>query len=319
MSPWFKRRGGDQPGGPSREELAEQAAVAAQRSQDSLAEIEAGGLPLGAQERLKEIAAGGGAGVFSSDLSVQEYSLLTGLGVKPVTQVMGSSIYRVGWQPIVYNVPTEVTVLSGAFNECRRLALGRLAQEAQLAAADAVVGVRVERGSHDWAAGAIEFIAVGTAVRLPAAMRHPAGETVLTDLSGQQFVQLCRAGVRPVGIAGHTSVRYVPATWATQQALGGGLGGSSWLNQELGDFTQGVYEARELAVAAVVAQAARLGGDGLVGMQISQRARTYRVNRGMFEAEDLEVTFDVMGTVICEDPSLAAVPNSAPLGVLSLK
>jgi uncharacterized protein YbjQ (UPF0145 family) len=215
MSPWFKRRGGDQPGGPSREELAEQAAVAAQRSQDSLAEIEAGGLPLGAQERLKEIAAGGGAGVFSSDLSVQEYSLLTGLGVKPVTQVMGSSIYRVGWQPIVYNVPTEVTVLSGAFNECRRLALGRLAQEAQLAAADAVVGVRVERGSHDWAAGAIEFIAVGTAVRLPAAMRHPAGETVLTDLSGQQFVQLCRAGVRPVGIAGHTSVRYVPATWAT--------------------------------------------------------------------------------------------------------
>ncbi len=41
----------------------------------------------------------------------------------PITQVMGSSIYKVGWQPTYYNVPTEVRVLSDAYNECRRLGL----------------------------------------------------------------------------------------------------------------------------------------------------------------------------------------------------
>ncbi len=33
---------------------------------------------------------------------------------------------HVGWQPTYYNVPTEVRVLSEAYNESRRLALGRL-------------------------------------------------------------------------------------------------------------------------------------------------------------------------------------------------
>ncbi len=233
---------------------------------------------------------------------------------------MGSSIYQVGWQPVYYNVPTEVRVLSGAYNESRRLALGRLLEEARLAAADAVVGVRIVRGAHDWVAGAIEFIAVGTAVRLAPQMRHPDGAAVLTDLTGQEFVQLCRAGLRPVGIAAHTSVHYVPASWQTQRATSGGWGGASWVNQELGDFTQGVYDAREKAIGAATAQAGQLGADGIVGVQISEHARTHRVTRSMYECEDLEVTFHVMGTAIREDPTLASSHQPAePLTVLSLR
>jgi uncharacterized protein YbjQ (UPF0145 family) len=251
---------------------------------------------------------------------VQEYSLLAGFGVQLLTQVMGSSIYKVGWQPVYFNVPTEVSVLSGAFNESRRLALGRLTEEARLAAADAVVGVKIEQGSHDWATGAIEFIAVGTAVRLPLHMRHPDGATVLTDLTGQEFVQLCHAGVRPVGIAAHTSVQYVPATLQTQQATSGGWAGASWSNQELGDFTQGVYAAREKAVGAAASQARRLGADGLVGVQITEHSRTHSVTRGMYESEDLEVTFHVMGTAVREDPSLAdRHARAKPLSVISLR
>jgi len=41
---------------------------------------------------------------------------------------------------VYYNQPTEVSVLSGAFNESRQLALGRLIEETRLADADAVVG-----------------------------------------------------------------------------------------------------------------------------------------------------------------------------------
>lgn len=316
MSPLFGRRSGEE-----KAAGRERDAVAQQRAEESRQRIMDGGLPLAAEERLRELAAGGGAGVFSSDLSVQEFSALAGFGVRPITQVMGSSIYNVGWQPVYYNVPTEVTVLSGAFNQCRSLALGRLLQEARLAAADAVVGVRIEEGRHDWAAGAIEFIAVGTAVRLPAEMRHPGGDAVLTDLTGQQFVQLCRAGVRPMGIAAHTSVHYVPATWQTVQAMRAGWGGSAWINQELVDFTQGVYAAREKAVRAAGQQARRLGADGLVGVQIDQHSRMHTVNRGMYEAEDLEVTFHVMGTAVREDPALAAhrPTPGAPLSIISLR
>ena len=319
MTPWFHRKSEDEQAA----ELAsvEAAAQAEVRAEESRRRIEAGGLPVAAEERLRQLASiDGQPGLFSSDLSVQEFALLAGFGVQPLTQVMGSSIYNVGWQTVYYNVPTEVSVLSGAYNECRRLALGRLLEEAQLAAADAVVGVKIEEGSHDWAARAIEFIAVGTAVRLAEHMRHPDGGTVLTDLTGQQFVQLCKVGVRPIGIAAHTSVHYVPASWQTQQATSGGWGGSGWANQELVDFTRGVYAAREKAVGAATNQARALGADGLVGVQISEHARTHAVKRGMYDCEDLEVTFHVMGTAVREDSTLAdRQAMTTPLSILSLR
>ncbi len=323
MSPLFRRRSEEEKAAAkaaeeARREAAERAAV---RDAESRTLIEQGRIPLVAAERLEQLAgarAEGAAALFSSDLAVSEWSALARLGIAPVTQVMGSSIYHVGWQPTYYNVPTEVSVLSGAYNECRRLALGRLLEEAQAARADAVLGVRIEQGTHDWLAGAVEFIAVGTAVRLPEAMREPQGRTVLSDLSGQEFTQLCEAGTRPVGIAAHTSVHYVPASPQTQQAQGGF--GASWLNQELGDFTQGVYEAREKALGFVAAQVRELGGDGVIGVALSEHGRTHAVRRGMYESRDLEVTFHVMGTVIREDPSLAVSQSMpAPLKVLALR
>src|ERR1700722_17415455 len=319
MTPWFHRKTEEEQ---AAEQAADEAAAQAEvRAEESRRRVEAGGLPLAAEERLRQLASiDGKPGLFSSDLSVQEFALLAGFGVQPLTQVMGSSIYNVGWQTVYYNVPTEVTVLSGAYNECRRLALSRLLEEAQLAAADAVVGVKIVEGAHDWAARAIEFIAVGTAVRLAEPMRHPDGATVLTDLTGQQFVQLCKVGVRPVGIAAHTSVHYVPASWQTQQATGGGWGGSSWANQELVDFTRGVYAAREKAVGAVTSQARQQGADGIVGVQIKQSSRTHAVKRGMYDSEDLEVTFHVIGTAIREDSSLADQQAMIkPLSILSLR
>jgi uncharacterized protein YbjQ (UPF0145 family) len=330
MSPLFHRRSVE-------EKAAEQAAAearreasqrSAERAAASLELIEQGHIPVVASERLARFAqAGADSGtdssrgstaVFTSDLEVSEWSALARLGVTPITQVMGSSIYHVGWQPRNYNVPTEVRVLSDAYNECRRLALGRLLEEARTCRADAVVGVRIDQGAHDWAAGAVEFIAVGTAVRLPEAMRDRAGQTVLSDLSGQEFTQLCEAGTRPLGIAAHTSVHYVPASAQTQMAQGSF--GASWANQELVDFSQGVYEAREKAMGFIDAQVRELGGDGVIGVEISEHSRTHAVRRGMYESKDLEVTFHVMGTVIREDPMLASqTAQTPPLKILSLR
>jgi uncharacterized protein YbjQ (UPF0145 family) len=321
MSPLFHRRSVE-------EKAADQAAAqerreAAQRSDERAAQslelIEQGHIPVAAAERLAQFTeAGAGSAVFSSDLAVSEWSALARLGVTPITQVMGSSIYHVGWQPTYYNVPTEVRVLSDAYNESRRLALGRLLEEAQACRADAVVAVEIIQGAHDWVDGAVEFVAIGTAVRLPQEMRDRDRNAVLSDLTGQEFTLLCEAGVRPVGIAAHTSVHYVPASAQTQMAQG--AWGASWANQELVDFSQGVYEAREKAMGFVGAQVRELGGDGVIGVQIGEQSRTHAVRRGMYESKDLEVTFHVMGTVVREDPALASrSAQSPPLTILSLR
>jgi uncharacterized protein YbjQ (UPF0145 family) len=323
MSPLFHRRSEEEKAAEraAAEERRAAGARAAERTAASLALIEAGRIPLAASERLGAFAAGtaggGGGEAFSSDLAVSEWSALARLGVRPVTQVMGSSVFHVGWQPTYYNVPTEVSVLSDAYNECRRLALGRLREEASACRADAVVGVRIEQGAHDWAAGAIEFIALGTAVTLPPELATQARETVLSDLTGQEFALLCQAGMRPVGIAAHTSVHYVPASAQTQRAQSSMM--ASWANQELVDFSQGVYEAREKALASISSQVRDLGGDGIIGVQLGQSGRTHAVQRGLYESKDLEVTFHVMGTVIREDPSLApTTPPAPPMQILAL-
>jgi uncharacterized protein YbjQ (UPF0145 family) len=301
LSPLFRRGPRIDPA-----EIQEQA----RRDEESLERLRQGHIPLAAAERLATLAAPdpNAQTVFASDLSVHEFSLLHRLGIVPITLVMGSSIYQTGWQMTYFNYPTEIDTLSRAYNESRRLALARLLEETELAGADAVVGVRIEQGAHDWSQGSVEFIAVGTAVRLPEALKSPDGP-VLTDLSGQEFWRLCASGMRPVGIAAHTSVHYVPATWQTAQAMRGGLftGATSYYNQELSDFTQGVYDAREKAMAYVTDQARSLGADGIVGVRIGEHSSTRRINRGGMECEDLIVTFHVIGTAIREDANLAAV------------
>jgi uncharacterized protein YbjQ (UPF0145 family) len=287
------------------------------RDERSLERLRQGGIPLAAAERLDELRKRGReSGAFASDLSVSEFALLHNLGIAPLTMVMGSSIYQVGWQGAYYMAPTEIRALSDAYNESRRLALGRMLEETRLAGADAVVGVRLEQGSHDWASGAVEFIAVGTAVRLPEALRAVQGP-VLTDLGGQEFWQLCAAGIRPVGITAHTSVHYVPATWQTARATGGGLfaGATSYYNQELADFTQGVYDAREKAMAYITDQARAVDAHGIIGVRVDEHTSTRRVNRGGIECEDLIVSFHVMGTAVREDTGLADTVAAKPPAV----
>src|SRR5580658_2662318 len=73
---------------------AEQDAPA--RAEESVRAIEAGGLPLAARERLASLRASGGS--YTSDLSTSEFLLIRQAGFKPVSQVMGSCFYHVGWQ-----------------------------------------------------------------------------------------------------------------------------------------------------------------------------------------------------------------------------
>ena len=290
--PLFSRGGDD-------DREARQAAEAQQSA--SLAALERGELPLRAQQRLADLGKTGG-GFFTSDLSVDEFALVHAIGLRPLTQVMGSSIYHVGWQqrPGTWGMQTgaisqELTVVSEAWNSARLRAFARLEQEAKLVGADAVVGVRLTVGQHDWAAEAIEYVAVGTAVRIDGAERTE--RPALTDLSGQDFWKLRQAGHRPLGVVGASTVHYIVAGWSTQQAQSGFY--ASWANQELKDFTRGVYDARETALARMTAEARHQGAAGVVGVSISHHIERREAGGGSGR-QDLVVTFHVLGTAIGE-------------------
>ena len=275
--------------------------AAAAEQAASLEALERGGLPLRAQQRLADIEAGD---LFTSDLSVNEFALVHSIGLRPLAQVMGSSIYHVGWQqrPGQWGgwqpggLSQELTTLSEAWNTARERAFGRLEQEASLLGAHAVVGVRLTKGAHDWAAGSIEYIAVGTAVRIEGA--DPADRPVLTDLSGNDYWKLWQAGYKPLGVVGASSVYYIVSSWQQQQAMGGMF--SSWANQELRDFTQGVYDARETTLGRVSAEARRHGAAGVVGVTIEHSVQEREVEGGGRHRTDLIVTMHVIGTTIAE-------------------
>ncbi|HEY5285866.1 MAG TPA: heavy metal-binding domain-containing protein [Solirubrobacteraceae bacterium] len=305
----------DEPADPG-ESPAEQA--------ESLARVERGGIPLGAERRLRELGEHGGA--FTSDLSVGDFALCHQLGLKPVSQVMGSSIYQVGYQSTPWpsamggGFMFEMQALSEAWNEVRELALGRLAQEAQHVGADAVVGVEMNTGEHDWAENAIEYVVIGTAIRHESGASGDssagAGESrgdratgdgrrgrdapVLTELSVADYAKLLSAGVEPLGVVAWSSVFFVGASYSTQMMSGiGGLGFTQ--NQELPEFTQGVYSARESVVSRLADQAARLDASGVIGVRIAHGIQRTTVGAGTYSQGGLMVTFHAIGTAIRED------------------
>jgi uncharacterized protein YbjQ (UPF0145 family) len=261
--------------------------------------VEAGGIPLAAEQRLRELGAGETA--FTSELSVAGFALSRLDAVRPVCQVMGSSVYKVGWQNYPWgsswggdSVATELRALTDAWNDARSRALSRLEQEAKLAGCHAVVGVTFEQNAHDFFTDEIEIVVRGTAVQLP----ENTERTVLSDLSLAEYTLLRRAGYAPVGIVAASSVWYVIPSWQTRRLTTG------WQryqpNQELTDFTQGLYYAREMALGRASSDASALGAHGLVGVSIDEHVGRREVEQSNSRRLDLIVTFHVIGTAIVE-------------------
>ncbi len=290
--------------------------------QESLARIEAGGIPVAAERRLRELGEHGGS--YTSDLSVGDFALCHQLGLAPLAQVMGSSIYQVGYQSSPWpsglggGFMFELETLSEAWNEVRRRALNRLAEEAGHVGADSVVGVDLRTDAHDWAENSIEYMVIGTAVRHGKGSQGTAGsgggaagsgggdpgsgggDPVLTELSVADYWKLVQAGIEPLGVVAWSSVFFVGASYATQM-MSGGLGGLGFTqNQELPEFTQGIYSARETVVERMTAQAASLRASGVIGVRIAHSIGRMSVGGGRYERGGLMVTFHAIGTAIRE-------------------
>ena len=197
-------------------------------------------LPKDAAHRLEELE----HGLFTSDLSVNEFLLVKEAGFHPLGFVMGSSIYHIGIQTRKWGESQELTKLTEAMYTARELAMTRMEEEAQELGADGVVGVRLDVNYYEWGNDSAEFIAFGTAVKAEdgKSYRNALGKPFTSDLSGQDFWTLMQTGHVPQGLVMGTCVFHIAHRKLTQ-ALG-----SMGQNVELPNFTQALYEARELAM-----------------------------------------------------------------------
>ena len=267
------------------------------RSQEQMAR---GGLPLDAEERLRDLH--GRRDFFTSNLSVSEFVLAADDGLRPLGQVMGSTIYHVGWQYTPIYQSGEMTTLTHAQYQARMLALSRLQQEAKLLGAHGVIGVRLERKMQAWGENLLEWTARGTAIALDKG-DVPALPFVCA-LSGQEFWTLRRAGYRPVGFAFGTCVYYHVASMMTQYATQGGIWGQGYTaNIELTDYTQAVYTARHKAMGRLEEEARRVAAEGVVGVLIEKDIRTQEVEASNTTGNsgtrrDLVVQFTALGTAV---------------------
>ncbi|HME01450.1 MAG TPA: YbjQ family protein, partial [Solirubrobacteraceae bacterium] len=151
------------------------------------------------------------SGLFTSDLSVNEFLLVRHAGFQPLGLVIGSSIYHIGYQQAQWKQSQEMNVLSQAMYEARELAMTRMEEEADQLGADGIVGVRLTIGRYDWGESMAEFIAMGTAVKHRGGELHraPSGRPFTSDLSGQEFWTLLQTGHRPVGMVMGSCVYHV--------------------------------------------------------------------------------------------------------------
>jgi len=258
-------------------------------------------LPPDAQQRLQEMR---GRKFFTSDLSVNEFLLVREAGFEPLGLVIGSSIYHIGYQFTNSMQNQEMGVLTQALYQARELAMSRMEAEADQLGADGIVGVRIQVGKYSWGENLVEFMAVGTAVQARDGSNHrtPQGKPFTSDLSGQDFRTLLAAGYRPVALTMGTCVYHVGV-----QGLRQWFSSTMGQNIEMQNYTQAIYEARELAMSRMQAEAEAVGAQGIVGARIQESSYGWDTH---------VIEFFSIGTAII--PTRADHQIAAPQMVISL-
>lgn len=256
-------------------------------------------LPKDAAHRLEELE----HGLFTSDLSVNEFLLVKEAGFHPLGFVMGSSIYHIGLQTRKWGQSQELTKLTEAMYTARELAMTRMEEEAQELGADGVVGVRLDVNYYEWGSDSAEFIAFGTAVKAEdgTSHRNVQGKPFTSDLSGQDFWTLMQTGHVPQGLVMGTCVFHIAHRKFTQ-ALG-----SVGQNVELPNFTQALYEARELAMTRMQDEATELQASGIVGVRLEEKSHQWGSHT---------IEFLALGTAVTKRSGEFTLPK--PTTIISL-
>ncbi len=278
-----------------------------------LERIGRGGIPLGAEQRLKRIAAAS-TPFFTSDLSAKEYAIAQASGLTPIALIMGSSVVQHGWQNYGWSSYAggirEMPSFAAPWNLSRQRSFDRLRQEAQLAGADAVIGIEMTTKPFLGDPGNVELVVFGTAVRETTLVRRDGSGLPgprMCALSAQDVDKLRRIGAETLGVIGHTSVVCVALSMQGNQMMG-----SWWGNQEMTEVTEGVYAARHLAMNEVRRQASEVGANDMVISTLKHTIDHHEYERAGFRYHFFIVSMHVLGTAIALG---GHEPHPAPLGV----
>jgi uncharacterized protein YbjQ (UPF0145 family) len=243
--------------------------------------------------------------IFTSDLSANELLLVQESGFDPVGLVVGCSIYHIGDQQTNLTKNHEMTTVTTAMSRARELAMSRMEAEAHALGADGIVGVRLEVEHGEWGKRSMEFSAIGTAIvhrNAPRRFQNKRDRPFTSDLSGQDFCTLLRAGYRPLGLVMGNCVYHIaaPSVGRFVRRLA--------RNAELPEYTQALYNSRELAMSRMQQEARALGARGVVGANVHERTHTWGART---------IEFLAMGTAVeAIRPSPAIDPPALVLPVV---
>jgi uncharacterized protein YbjQ (UPF0145 family) len=257
-------------------------------------------LPKDAAHRLEELE----HGLFTSDLSVNEFLLVKDAGFHPLGFVMGSSIYHIGLQTRNWSKSQELDKLTSAMYAARELAINRMEEEATELGADGVVGVRLDVNYYEFGKDTAEFIAMGTAIKAEdgRSYRNIDGKPFTSDLSGQAFWTLRRVGHVPLGLVMGTCVYHIAHRGIGQAISQAGQ------NAELPNFTQALYDARELATTRMQDEANHLQASGIVEVKLIEKSH-------MWGSHTIE--FLALGTAVASLEGAAGL--TSPQTIISLE
>jgi len=112
-----------------------------------------------------------GGAPFTSHLSGQGVHALLAAGYRPLSLVMGAAVWGVSrwdsaaWLSARRRRRVEYPEMTREIATARELAIRRMGVEARAVRAAGVVGMTIEQRSHTWGGDAMEFVALGTAIR----------------------------------------------------------------------------------------------------------------------------------------------------------
>ena len=252
------------------------------------------------------------SGTWNSDLSVAELAAIHSVGFAPAGQVTGSAVYRIAVQgiPSCGTAPpsqppvTELVEYGRALHDVRRLALDRMTREAVELEGHGVVGVRLTVRRFEHAANAVEFTAIGTAVRRPGA--EPLRQPFLSALDGCELAKLLHAGLVPSRLAIGIAALHVHTTTVTEEA-------SRQADLVRSDLSAAASSVRSLAMARLAGEARAGGADGCVGSRL--HLDVWPVPCGIHRDRDHVLQFTAVATAVAR---FDAPSRPAPEPVVSL-
>lgn len=274
---------------------------------------------------------------FTSNLTVAEHHAIRSAGFTPVGQVLGTCVYAIGYTGTwncgywggyggygggfagpggitgrgfggMASHTTEAPGLRDSLYQARTLAMQRMQGEAAELGGDGVVAVRLTVAPFEGAG--LEFRAIGTAVRADGPVRPRTPFT--SDLSGQEFGSLVRAGWVPTALVLGIAVMVRHDDWRTQYQ------NSSWTNQEVGGYTDLVTQARAKARDRLRHDCARHGGETVVVRDLTLDVRERSCNASNSEGRDHIAEAMVVGTAIAPFRHAGGNAPPPPLPILRL-